>query len=287
MRHHLAAEPRRIAAPQGVGAALRGVQRAPAPPRRARLAVSSVLQEDPPAVRKQQALQPASSSGADALLPPSLRRLAAEQPDLAFPRLPVRRLTNEPGHVWYFSYGANMSFSVLSRRGVVTKQRCPAAVVDPGLSLVFQHRGGYSTLAALPPGSAARYRPYLPQVHGVLYQVAQDDMAKLKKAEGGYDTMEVEVETYDGWRVNATTFVSSPLAQLQHEVTPTEKYMRVLRDGAADNYLDPLYQAWLSSIETVPSAGLGPEYYETPAKWMAYGFLGIVGLVVVGFFSQH
>lgn len=96
-----------------------------------------------------------------------------------------------------------------------------------------------------------------------------------------------QVETYEGWKVKAKAFVTSPLAQLQTEVTPTEKYMKQLRDGAADNWLDPLYQAWLSSIDTVPSVGLGPEYYDTPSKYIAYSFLSIVALVVVGFFSQH
>jgi hypothetical protein len=97
----------------------------------------------------------------------------------------------------------------------------------------------------------------------------------------------LQVETYDGWRATAKTFVSGPLAQLQTEVVPTERYMKLLRDGAADNYLDPLYQAWLSSIETVPSVGLPPEYWDTPAKYIAYSFLGIVALLVVGFFAQH
>lgn len=96
-----------------------------------------------------------------------------------------------------------------------------------------------------------------------------------------------QVETYDGWRATARTFVSGPLAQLHAEVVPTERYMKQLRDGAADNYLDPLYQAWLSSIETVPSVGLGSEYYDTPAKYIAYSFLAIVSLLVAGFFVQH
>jgi hypothetical protein len=77
------------------------------------------------------------------------------------------------------------------------------------------------------------------------------------------------------------------MAQLPEEVKPTERYMRLLRAGAGDNYLDPLYQAWLSSVETVPSVGLGPEYYDTPAKYIAYSFLGVVGLLIAGFFAQH
>jgi len=95
------------------------------------------------------------------------------------------------------------------------------------------------------------------------------------------------VETYDGRRIMAQTFVSAPMAMLPAEVPPTEKYMRTLREGAADNYLDPLHQAWLSSIETVSSAGLSAEYFNSPSKWIAYGFLAVTALLVVGFFVQH
>lgn len=146
---------------------------------------------------------------------------------------------------------------------------------------------GYSTLQRLPAGQQPKYKPFLAHVHGVLYQVNKEDMRKLQKREGGYVLTEIEVETYDGYRAKAKAFVSSPLAQLSSEVVPTERYMKVLRDGAAEQYLDPLWQAWLSSIETRPSVGLGMEYYDTPAKFLAYGFLCIVALVVVGFFAQH
>jgi hypothetical protein len=50
------------------------------------------------------------------------------------------------------------------------------------------------------------------------------------------------VETYDQRLVTAWVFVSARLAKLRQEVVPTEKYMRKLREGASDNYLDPLYQ---------------------------------------------
>jgi hypothetical protein len=47
----------------------------------------------------------------------------------------------------------------------------------------------------------------------------------------------------------------------------------------------PKPQAWLSSIETVSSAGLGHEYYATPSKHIAYGFMAVAALLVVGFFA--
>jgi hypothetical protein len=52
-----------------------------------------------------------------------------------------------------------------------------------------------------------------------------------------------QVQTYDGRVVSAQAFVSGPLATLPGEVAPTERYMKALREGAADNYLDPLHQA--------------------------------------------
>lgn len=45
--------------------------------------------------------------------------------------------------------------------------------------------------------------------------------------------------------------------------------------------------AWLSGIETVSSAGLPREYFDTPSKFVAYGFLAVAALLVVGFFAQH
>eukprot|EP00877_Chromochloris_zofingiensis_P001162 jgi/Chrzof1/11046/Cz05g21180.t1 len=180
-----------------------------------------------------------------------------------------------------------MAFPTLSKRGVKVGSRDPARVVNDNIRMVFKHRGGYATLETIDVTKDAKFPCYSQHVHGVLYRVSKDDMNKLITKEGGYVLKELEVETYDGKRVTAAAFVSSPFATLAGEVQPTEKYMRLLRDGASDNYLDPVYQAWLSSIETVPSVGLGPEYYNTPAKYIAYAFLAMVGLVVAGIFLHH
>ncbi len=51
-----------------------------------------------------------------------------------------------------------------------------------------------------------------------------------------------QVQTYDGRRCRALAFVSNPLFKLPAEVTPTEGYLSRVREGAADNYLDPAYQ---------------------------------------------
>jgi gamma-glutamylcyclotransferase (GGCT)/AIG2-like uncharacterized protein YtfP len=218
----------------------------------------------------------------------SYSRLSAEPPARVQPPPAV-----EGESVWHFSYGANMNYYTLAQRGVRVLSRDAAHIVDKNTRMVFTHRGGYATLETLQEPSTAeavqrpqRFPPLREHVHGVLYKLSKDDLKRLSEKEGGYKLQEVEVETYDGKRHIAMAYVSSSMAKLPTEVMPTETYMRLLREGAADNYLDPLYQAWLSSIETVPSAGLGAEYWNTPSKFLAYSFLGVVALVAAAVFTH-
>ncbi len=91
------------------------------------------------------------------------------------------------------------------------------------------------------------------------------------------------MQTYEGRQqppVRAWAFTSSPSALLPAEVVPTEAYMRCVREGAADQFLDPGYQAWLSGIETVSSAGLPAEYFNTPSE-KGKGVLGIAAAVLL------
>ncbi len=46
-------------------------------------------------------------------------------------------------------------------------------------------------------------------------------------------------------------------------------------------------QAWLSSIETVPCAGLPMEYWNTPAKYVGYAALLVVAVITAGYFVQQ
>jgi hypothetical protein len=63
--------------------------------------------------------------------------------------------------LWYLSYGANMSFDTLARRGVKVLQRAPCVLVDSNIKLVFQHRAG----ARWPWQLLIRWRRSV-QVHG-------------------------------------------------------------------------------------------------------------------------
>jgi hypothetical protein len=140
--------------------------------------------------------------------------------------------------------------------------------------------------AAAAAASAAGAGAHPSHVHGVLYRLSKADLGRLAGAEGGYSLMEVDVVTYGGRRATALSFVSGAMATLHAEVKPTERYLSALREGAADHHLDPVWQAWLSGLETVPSAGLGPEYFDAPSKHLATGFLVAVA-VGVALWAAH
>jgi hypothetical protein len=91
-----------------------------------------------------------------------------------------------------------------------------------------------------------------------------------------------QVKTYNGHEVRAWVFVASPMDTLPAEVAPPEAYMRQVREGAADQHLHHDYQAWLSSIETVPSAGLPGEYFDTPKNKVQHTLQYLLATVAIG-----
>jgi len=135
-----------------------------------------------------------------------------------------------------------------------------------------------AALAAASPAGGAGAHPS--HVHGVLYALSRADLGRLAGAEGGYSLKEVDVVTYGGRRARALTFVSGAMATLPADVKPTERYLSAVREGAADNHLEPLWQAWLSGLETVPSAGLGREYFDSPSRHLGTLFLAAAALAL-------
>eukprot|EP00798_Chlamydomonas_sp_ICE-L_P025204 gene25204-10846_t len=174
----------------------------------------------------------------------------------------------------HFAYGQGLHFETLKSSGVKVLSRDGCYVSDENVAMVFKHRGGQATLQQLKQGEAPKYTPYGHRVHGVLYRMTKKDMARLADHKEGYHLQRFEVELYDGRIANALAFVSSPHELLPQEVVPPEGYMKLLREGSADQVIDPIYQAWLSSIDTVCGCGLGPDYFNTQSTHMMIG-LGI------------
>lgn len=132
----------------------------------------------------------------------------------------------------YFAYGSNM----LPRRLMA---RCPSARVvgrataagyDLDFSKVSKDRSGKATLVA----AEAKAR-------GVLFEIANADLADLDRAEGnGYhrdDHFEVEIPE-DGQRLSATTYIATAI---DGQLKPYDWYLALVIAGAKFHSLGEEY----------------------------------------------
>ena len=178
----------------------------------------------------------------------------------------------------YFAYGANMQREKLVERGVAAESAQPAFVSGDVYHLAFRHRGGYATLVR--KRAAEQACKAESQLHGVLYELSEQDMAKIAKVETGYRLLGLEVQTYAGVNCCALAFVSRPSLRLKKSVAPSKRYLKLLQTGAADQRLDASYQSLLASIspadEYTPLPG---EYFDTPSA--TYAMVGLTALVIL------
>jgi hypothetical protein len=91
-------------------------------------------------------------------------------------------------------------------------------------------------------------------VHGVIHFITRAEMIAIRLSEGGnghdglgYDVREVEVVTYSGEKLLASTLIwrRRGVTAAAH---PSRRYMNLLLDGARVNRLDPPYLSYLLSL---------------------------------------
>ncbi len=181
------------------------------------------------------------------------------------------------GQVLYVAYGANMSSRKLLERGV-TPLEPGRPVTIPGRTISFSHRGGFATLLDPDEDSKALLRPRPSrdrrqlleiECHGVMYSLAERDMRLLAGAETGYRRSRVEIETYEGRLLEAEAFVSQPSLVLKTAVPPTERYLSLMRRGAAEHGLSCEYQSWLDMVLPWDGASDSELRFDTPSALYA------------------
>lgn len=195
--------------------------------------------------------------------------------------------------VRYFAYGANMARSTLAKRDVRPLSACPAKMSN-NQSIAFRHRGGYATIienstdaqpwlstAQLPPVSSAQIALTPAETHrngslleycgphGVLYELHQADMRKLTSRESGYSLGSTQVTLYSGDRLEALVFTSQSLVRLPASVSPQQRYLELLLEGAQSHALAAEYTEWLHGLPCARLGGLGSEYFDTPSELLA------------------
>ena len=163
--------------------------------------------------------------------------------------------SDEDGSIWNFAFGSNISAAKVRSRGML-----PLAAVRgrlPGWTLLFNHTGGYANIE---PADLARQmdlsklpQPVPEETHGMLLRLSRREFAELARQEYAYDTVEVAVEVYDadGPRVQrALAFKTSPCALTTARTLPSERYARIIREGAREAAISAPYCHWLDTIKS-------------------------------------
>ncbi|GLI64460.1 hypothetical protein VaNZ11_007732 [Volvox africanus] len=195
--------------------------------------------------------------------------------------------------IWYFAYGSNMNPNTLTgRRKVVPRESRPASLrgwklsfrmlgipfLEPGFATVERvdniDGGNPPQLAPLAPaGLSSPSDSTMPllnssnrwgsEVHGVLHRISLNDWIQIMTTEGvgagksGYRVVEVEVTQYDGRRVRALTLEGQApsMHSAARPVSPSRRYLGLLRDGARHYGLDPEYVTYLDSLNPYEGDG--------------------------------
>ncbi len=147
----------------------------------------------------------------------------------------------------YFAYGSNMLTERLQDR--VPSAEPVAAATLPGRTLRFHKRSrdgsGKCNLVSASEDSAV--------VHGVLFDVAPDDLSALDEAEHrgrGYERCRVHPHAPDQ-SVEAFAYVAQP-AYIDDALRPYDWYRAVVTAGAHQHDLPPAYRRHLESVRTYP-----------------------------------
>ena len=155
----------------------------------------------------------------------------------------------------YFAYGSNVHRQVLSeRRRITPLGQARGRVDDHRLAFNVRGFGSEPSFASLEPKVGH-------EVHGVVYRLAWVDWIRLCASEAvgvTYDVVDVDVRLYDpdGNRysalfgtpdvVPARTLRATPTWRLPDDVTPSQRYVNLIRDGAERRSLDPIWQSHLA-----------------------------------------
>jgi hypothetical protein len=101
------------------------------------------------------------------------------------------------------------------------------------------------------------------ELHGVVYKITPEDFDQIRRTEGGgghdnmgYEVVEVDVNTYCGKSFVAKTLVAHADWTPKFEVLPTERYLKLLRNGAKEHGLDPEYAKYLEDWKHYDKTGL-------------------------------
>jgi hypothetical protein len=181
---------------------------------------------------------------------------------------------NQP--LYYFGLGSNMSRRNLENR-IFHGEKIHVLSMEP--AVVHNYRLAFNFRAFLPSepvmgslehvgvdeNALERGNPSIPlypyekaECHGALILLSADDYEKIMHSEGvsgdhhpvrSYEEVVVRAVPYDSTKspVQAVALRAYPHARLSRDAAPSARYMKILRDGAAELGLSKCYQVFLAA----------------------------------------
>ncbi len=146
---------------------------------------------------------------------------------------------------WYFAYGSNLwADQMAERTGPISHgEDRPCRAFLPNHRLAFDVPGdaGQAYANVQRPG---------PGVHGVLYYLTPDALARLDEFEHGYERRRIVVVPETGAPREAFIYIAGP-AGLAPGRTPTAEYLRRILTGARQHGLP---EGYVREVEALGSA---------------------------------
>jgi len=144
--------------------------------------------------------------------------------------------------MWYFAYGSNMNRQQIERRVHRTGLRWMTGRLD-SYTLCFNKEStlDHSGKANIVPDEQGT-------VWGVVFEVHEEELERLRAFEGGYKKKKVEVVTPGQTeKLSAEAFVTDAG---KPDRLPTSSYLQTILEGACQHWLPMEYCQRLANVKT-------------------------------------
>ena len=114
------------------------------------------------------------------------------------------------------------------------------------------------------PAFACAYKKEGAEIHGLAFALSPEEKEKINKMEGGYAKAMIELQLYDGRKVEGQIYTSKK--DLTDVGLPSKRYMSLVIQGTREAKLDPSYieamvntPTYEPSQDTIEKRALAPD----------------------------
>jgi hypothetical protein len=163
-------------------------------------------------------------------------------------------MQSEENYIYYFAFGSNLEPGVFVTRRKMNPVEIICGVL-PKWQLIFDYAG----LPGIEPCFGNIKANELAEVHGIIYKITTTEFDYLLSTEGSsYNTISVDIQTYDGRVITAYTLVvpQSSTFILKTLDVPSNRYINLIRSGAKYHQLHPRYIEYLQTLPSIKPSKL-------------------------------